>query len=229
MKRTTDKEPILGWKLFWLLLALSAVSMAAHLALYPALPDQVPRQWGVDGSVNSWMPKTTLPWLWALPAGMTVLFKVIPAMDPKSDSYRKSRRMWNIFAGCFTVGFNAFTWMTEVFLWGPESLWQFVPGVLMAAIAVGLIALGNYMPRIRQNYTMGAKTPWALANEHCWQRTQRMAGIVFILSGLLLLGGLAESALLGTSLLIYAFVAVLVLGIVWIYVYSWLVYIGKMK
>ena len=56
-----------------------------------------------------------------------------------------------------------------------------------------------------------------------------MAGIVFILSGLLLLGGLAESALLGTSLLIYAFVAVLVLGIVWIYVYSWLVYIGKMK
>ena len=167
--------------------------------------------------------------LWALPAFFVLLFKVIPAIDPRSDSYRKSRKMWNIFSGCFTMAFVLFTWMTELYLWGPGALWQFVPGLLMAAVAVGLIALGNYMPRIRQNYTMGARTPWALANEHCWQRTQRMAGIVFVVSGILLLAAVAESFLLGSAVLIYAFLAVLLLGCVWIFVYSWLVYIGRMK
>lgn len=225
----TDKTPILGWKLFWVLLALSAASLAAHLALYPALPDEVPRQWATDGSVNSWMVKSALPWLWALPPALTLLFKAVPAMDPKSDSYRKSRKMWNIFAACMTVGLIAVTWMTELYLWGPQALRRCMPCLLMAAIAAGLIALGNYMPRIRQNYTMGAKTPWALADEHCWQRTQRMAGIVFILSGAVLLAGLAENLLLGSQVLVYAFAAVLLAGIVWIYLYSWLVYIGKLK
>ena len=158
------KLPILGWKLFWTLLAVSALSLAAHLVLYPSLPQQVPRQWSMDGAVNSWMDKATLPWLWALPAFFVLLFKVIPAIDPRSDSYRKSRKMWNIFSGCFTMAFVLFTWMTELYLWGPGALWQFVPGLLMAAVAVGLIALGNYMPRIRQNYTMGARTPWARGN-----------------------------------------------------------------
>lgn len=223
------KLPILGWKLFWTLLAVSALSLAAHLVLYPSLPQQVPRQWSMDGAVNSWMDKATLPWLWALPAFFVLLFKVIPAIDPRSDSYRKSRKMWNIFSGCFTMAFVVFTWMTELYLWGPRGLWQFVPGILMAAVAVGLITLGNYMPRIRQNYTMGARTPWALANEHCWQRTQRMAGIVFVVSGILLLAAVAESFLLGSAVLIYAFLAVLLLGCVWIFVYSWLVYIGRMK
>lgn len=223
------KLPILGWKLFWTLLAVSALSLAAHLVLYPSLPQQVPRQWSMDGAVNSWMDKATLPWLWALPAFFVLLFKVIPAIDPRSDSYRKSRKMWNIFSGCFTMAFVLFTWMTELYLWGPGALWQFVPGLLMAAVAVGLITLGNYMPRIRQNYTMGARTPWALANEHCWQRTQRMAGIVFVVSGILLLAAVAESFLLGSAVLIYAFLAVLLLGCIWIFVYSWLVYIGRMK
>lgn len=229
MKHTADKTPILNWNLFWVLLGTTAASLAAHLALYPSLPDLVPRQWAMDGSVNSWMDKRVLPGLWLLPVLLVVLFKILPAIDPKSDSYRKSRRMWNIFSGCFTIGFVAFTWMTELFLWAPLALWRFIPGALMAAMAAGLIVLGNYMPRIRQNYTLGAKTPWALASEHCWQRTQRMAGIVFILAGFLLLAAVAEGFLLGTGILIYVFVGALLLGCAWIFVYSWLVYIGRMK
>lgn len=229
MKRNTDKQPILNWGIFWALLAVSLASLAAHLALYPLLPDQVPQQWAMDGSTNSWMSKQALPWLWSSPAVLVLLFKVIPVIDPKSESYRKSRRMWNLFSVCFTLGIVAFGWMTELFFWGPRALWRFVPCVLMAALAVGLIALGNYMPRIRQNYTMGAKTPWALASEHCWQRTQRMAGIVFLLCGLVLLAAVAETLLFGSGWLIYAFVGLLLGGCVWIYLYSWLVYIGRMK
>ena len=67
-----------------------------------------------------------------------------------------------------------FTWMTELYFWGPAALWDYLPAMVICLIGAGLVALGNYMPRIRQNYTMGVRTPWALASEHCWQRTQRM-------------------------------------------------------
>ena len=36
-------------KLLIALLALCAVNFAAHLALYPALPDTVPIHWGLTG------------------------------------------------------------------------------------------------------------------------------------------------------------------------------------
>jgi len=31
------------------------------------------------------------------------------------------------------------------------------------------VILGNFMPNIKQNYTFGCRTPWALNDEHNWQ------------------------------------------------------------
>ena len=57
-------------------------------------------------------------------------------------------------------------------------------GILVCGgCGVLFIFLGNYMPRIKQNYMFGCKTPWALNNEHNWNRTQRMGGIVFVVMG----------------------------------------------
>ena len=56
-----------------------------------------------------------------------------------------------------------------------------------------LIVLGNYMPKARQNYTFGIKTPWALEDEENWNKSNRLAawlavfsGIVFIVNAFLL-------------------------------------------
>ena len=45
----------------------------------------------------------------------------------------------------------------------------------------------------------------------------------------LLLASILEDLLLGTGVLVYVFLALLLGGIAWVYLYSWLVYIGKMK
>ena len=47
-----------------------------------------------------------------------------------------------------------------------------------------LLALGNYLPRVRQNYTFGIKTPWALEDAENWRRTQRFGGVCFMVCGL---------------------------------------------
>ena len=85
------------------------------------------------------------------------------------------------------------------------------------------------MPRIKQNYMFGCKTPWALNNEHNWNRTQRMGGIVFVVMGAALIVISLLAAILGDTATMILLLAVVFGGSVWIYLYSYLVYIGKMK
>lgn len=48
------------------------------------------------------------------------------------------------------------------------------------------IAMGNYMPVIRPNKTMGFRIPWTLNNPNCWRVTHRFAGRLMVTSGLVL-------------------------------------------
>ncbi len=54
-------------------------------------------------------------------------------------------------------------------------------------VGLMLIIIGNYLPKTRQNYTLGIKIPWTLANEENWNRTHRFAGYLWMIGGILLI------------------------------------------
>ena len=96
-------------------------------------------------------------------------------------------------------------------------------------IGILFILLGNYMPRIKQNYTFGCRTPWALADEHNWNRTQRMGGFTFIVIGAATLVAGVFSGLLGPMGSTFVLLGATILGTIWIFAYSFLVFKGLMK
>lgn len=53
-------------------------------------------------------------------------------------------------------------------------------------LGVMFIVVGNYLPKARQNYTIGIRIPWTLANEDNWNRTHRLAGYLWVIGGILL-------------------------------------------
>ena len=59
--------------------------------------------------------------------------------------------------------------------------------LLMTFFGMGLIyvLVGNYLPKIRQNRTVGIKIKWALENEDNWNATHRFSGKVWVIGGLL--------------------------------------------
>lgn len=59
--------------------------------------------------------------------------------------------------------------------------------IIILFIGILCIFLGNYFPKIRQNYTMGIRLPWTLANEENWNKTHRLGGIVWIIAGVMIL------------------------------------------
>lgn len=84
-------------------------------------------------------------------------------------------------------------------------------------VGIMFIILGNYVHKVKQNYTVGMKLPWTLNSEENWNRTNRMTGWILILSGLLFL---MNSLLLKTEIVF----AVILLVILVPMIYSFILY-----
>lgn len=217
-------------KLLFLMGLLCLVNLAGHLYFYPSLPDTVPIHWGFDGQPDGWGGKSSILFTASLPFAMLLLFAVLPRMDPKGKNFQRFQPVYRIFLILLTVFMCGVSWLSELTVYNVlPSGGSLVNTLVMGGLGLVLLVLGNYMPRIKQNYTFGCRTPWALNDEHNWNRTQRMGGIVFVVMGAVLLLVSVFATLLGETLTLALLLGALLGGSVWIYVYSYLVFIGKMK
>lgn len=63
----------------------------------------------------------------------------------------------------------------------------------MMLVGCMFLVVGNYLPKMKQSYTLGIKLPWTLNSEENWNRTHRFAGGIWMIAGVLVLvGGFAE-------------------------------------
>ena len=217
-------------KLLFLMGLLCLVNLAGHLYFYPSLPDTVPIHWGFGGQPDGWGGKSSILFTASLPFAMLLLLAVLPRMDPKGKNFQRFQPVYRIFLILLTVFMCGVSWLSELTVYNVlPSGGSLVNTLVMGGLGLVLLVLGNYMPRIKQNYTFGCRTPWALNDEHNWNRTQRMGGIVFVVMGAVLLLVSVFATLLGETLTLALLLGALLGGSVWIYVYSYLVFIGKMK
>ena len=79
--------------LLWIFSALPAVAL---LFLYGRLPEQVPTNFGFDGTVNAYSPRSTM-WLLALLGPfMALMFQILPQIDPKRRNYAKFQKYYDL-------------------------------------------------------------------------------------------------------------------------------------
>ncbi len=206
------------------LVALCVVNVAAHLLVMPSLPAQIPTHWGASGAVNGWGPSWMASVLGALPLVFLAVFYAVPRIDPKGEAYRTSGKFYQGFVIAFTLLMCAISWMGELTVWGVVPAAGTVNLLISGAIGLLFIGMGNYLPRVKQNYTLGIKTPWALADSENWRRTQRFGGACFMVLGVgLIVMGVAGSAL--SSEVVAVAITVLALGLVGaMYLYSYLLW-----
>lgn len=166
----------------WPLLIILLGSLVYGIYVYPTLPDKVPSHWNFNGEVDGWSsPFWGAFGIPLLNIGLYLLFFVMPKIDPNKERYVQ-----------FTSAYNAFRYVFHVFMTGvyiiimmaannqPVNVGQIVP----MGVAVLLIIIGNYMGKVRKNYFFGVKTPWTLASEEVWQKTHRMTGPLWVVSGI---------------------------------------------
>ncbi len=201
----------------WILLALCLLSFAGHLLLLPKLPAEIPVHWNAAGEIDGYGSKTMDLVLGVIPLGIWLLMTVIPRLDPRKENYEKHRKVYGLLTLLLTVMMMAFSWMcTAVALGYDVNVGMLIPMVM----GVVFVIMGNYMPKIRSNYFVGVRTPWAIENAWVWRKTQWMGGISFIVMGVVLFA----TVFLPVSFRMPVLLIVILGGVIWDYLYSWLIF-----
>lgn len=220
----TSKNSGIPARVWAVLIAVCVANVVGHLAVLPSLPAQIPVHWGADGAVNGWGPSWTVAALGFLPLVMLATFWLVPRIDPKGAAYAKSGRFYLGFVIAFTVFMCGMTWLSELTVWGVVPQTGAVGVIVTAAIGVLFIGMGNYLPRVRQNYTMGVKTPWALADPENWRRTQRFGGKCFVVMGVGFIAFGFTASALPDGAAAAGIAAIALIPMVAMYLYSYLIW-----
>lgn len=162
------------------------------------LPEQMTTHWGLDGTADGWSGRGFA--VFGLPLIMLVShwFCVFLTMkDPKNRG--QSDKIFGLMLWiCPVVSLFANSMIYAV------SFGKNLPYASGCMVLMGMVfvAIGNYLPKCRQNFTIGIKLKWTLENEENWNATHRVAGKIWVIGGLLLMGGiwLPETALLWVML-----------------------------
>ena len=169
-----------NWKVLIITTIIMLLPILAGLILWNQLPEQMPTHWNAAGEIDGWSSKAFA--VFCLPLIMVAaqwLCMLGTAADPKKNNHSEKVLhlvLWIIPA--LSVVLHAVTYAT--------ALGHAVPMEMVMPILMGLIftIIGNYLPKCKQNYTIGIKIPWTLDNEENWNKTHRFAGWLWTFCGI---------------------------------------------
>lgn len=158
------------------------VAVAATMAVYSRLPEEMPTHWNSAGQVDGTMAKPWGPFLLpVMMAILTLIFLVLPRISPRGYEIEERGRAFRAIVMTIILFMLALHVVTlAVALGHPVSIGIAVPVLLGVLLAV----MGNYLSKVPRNFFIGVRTPWTLADEDVWFRTHRLAARTFMLGGL---------------------------------------------
>lgn len=176
--------------LIWTAAGLLVMLAAAFWAM-PQLPaDGIPTHWGFNGEPDRFSSREEATAILFLMPAVTVLLAAMLAVAPMLDPFQAGLRH---SAKAYLAG-----WVGAVVLMtfcavglalmmvggqaGPSG--DTFPRIVLSGAALMIIVLGNYLPKTRQSFFLGVRTPWTLTSAIAWERTHRLAGLLFVLAGL---------------------------------------------
>ncbi len=186
------------------------IPVVIGIILYNRLPDRIVTHWAFDGTPNGWQPKFVGAILFpGILVIVNLIFPLLLKIDPKySNLNQKVKQLlhWIIPVVCVFCSGSTLT----------AALGKEVNIPLIGPLFLGLlfIAIGNYLPKISQSYTVGFKLPWTLNSEENWNRTHRLGGFVWVVGGIAMI----IAGLLGFVKIILA-IAVIITLIPMVYSY----------
>ena len=151
--------------------------------LWDQLPERMATHFGSDGTPNGWSSRGFV--VFGLPlflVAMQVLGMGVTLADPKKNNINEK------LMGLILWLIPIISVLGELHIYGyalgfQQNVIVYVSGLL----GLLFIIIGNYLPKCRQNYTMGIKLPWTLADEENWNHTHRMAGYLWIIGGFIMI------------------------------------------
>ncbi len=203
------------WKMI-LSSVLILLPTAFGLAVWKWLPEKTVIHWGFDGKPDGWGSPMVIVFLLPL---LLLLFHYlgiwITARDNKHN--RQNGKVLGMMYWIMPV--------ISIFTSGITYALAFdvklnLNSLMLVFLGLLFVLIGNYMPKCKQNRTMGIKVKWSLANEENWNMTHRFAGKVWFFGGILCM----LCAFIPLGAFIYVLLPLVLVMVVAPTVYSYLYY-----
>ncbi|HLK15683.1 MAG TPA: SdpI family protein [Fimbriimonadaceae bacterium] len=169
-----------------ILVVLASAGYSGYMAGH--LPAIVPVHWNIEGKPDGYGPASTNLWLMpGIEAGMVLLTLLLPVLSPKRYEVTRFAKTYGYLMLLVTVMMAALHFV----ILNTAAGAKLDIGRAMLTILFGFFALiGNVLGKVKQNFYVGIRTPWTLADGRVWDATHREASHWWLVGGIagLLLG-----------------------------------------
>ena len=153
------------------------------LILWNRLPQELPTHWNVNGEIDGWSSKAFVVFGFPL---MMLGFHLITAFavsaDPKKQNH--TEKMLTLVFWIIPIINLVLSAVIYATVMGTDILMNIVVPEILGLL---FVIIGNYLPKCKQNYTIGIKIPWTLNSEENWNKTHRFAGWVWVICGIIVM------------------------------------------
>ncbi len=171
-----------------LLIIITLACFVFGIWAYPGLPGMVPTHWNVRGEVDGWSSKTFAVFFFpAMALGFYFLFDVLPSLDPNKHRYEQFAGSYSLIRSAMVLFMDGI-YLTTIIAGLGRSL--NIGLIVRLAVSLLIIALGDQMGKVKQNWFVGFRTPWTLSSQENWRRTHRFGAKTMVAGGLLSLATL---------------------------------------
>ena len=170
------------------IIALVVIGFVIVGLFFSMAPAQIPVHYDISGQIDRWGSK----YEFILLPIINLLFGGFMAWLARREQKQGREMNEQVVTGmtvCVLVFFNLL-WL--FFMWKAIDVDNFDSGLgelstkaFMILIFASFIPLGNSMPKAQRNSIYGLRTKWSMANDRCWQKSQRFGGYVLVISGII--------------------------------------------
>lgn len=155
------------------------IPLIIGIIVYKDMPAEMAIHFNVKNQADGFSSKEMA--LFGIPASMLLMYifvYVFTNLDPKRKNQNDKALalalllipILSIVTTCLTISYNSGQ--------RPD-----VAGWIKIILSIAFILIGNYLPKVKRNYTLGIKLPWTLDNDFVWDKTHRLAGKLWMLCG----------------------------------------------
>lgn len=161
--------------------AMLLLALISAFYFYANFPDQVPIHWNAAGMPDDWSSSGFAAFFFpVLMLGIYLMLLFLPYLDPKRDRYHEFRQAFHWIKFYLVFFMMVLYFITSLSGLGvPVSIALWVP-VLVGAL---FILIGWHLSAVKYNWFVGIRTPWTLSSEKVWDKTHKLGGKLFILTG----------------------------------------------
>ncbi len=186
------------------------------LLLWNKLPDPMPFHWNIAGEVDGYAGRGMAVFLTPIFILAIHLLCVFSTKLDKAnhDQNEKVFSLVYFITPVISITVHGFIYAAAL---GYGIDVTVIMGIIFGII---FIVIGNYMPKAKQNRTIGIKIPWTLRSDKNWNATHRFAGRLWFVSGFVMLA----ASFLPNRIAIWVLLALILITVAVPTVYSYLFY-----